>query len=103
MNATTPETTRLATRLRQLADEIESAARYGVPTPYNATVSGHEYGGASFSATSEEFDAWAEYTEASVEEYDSNDRHWRSAEVDVNGLSLRFACSTPITEAVTVR
>jgi hypothetical protein len=83
---------RLATRLRQLADELESAARYGVPLPYMVSVSGHQYGNASFSATGEEFDAWADYTEATVEKYDHNGRHWVRATADVNGLPLEFSC-----------
>ena len=82
---------RLADRLRMLADEIESAARYGVPVPHTVSASGHQYGAVTFSATEEEFAAWADYTEAEV----THDRHhgadWSSGEVDVNGLPLRFA------------
>ena len=93
MNAATPETTRLASRLRQLADEIESAARYGLPSPCYVSVSGHEFGDASFSATAEEFDAWAEYTSPQVRDYEHSGKQWRSATADVNGLELGFATS----------
>ena len=81
---------RLADRLRFLAGEIESAARYGVPVPHMVSVSGHEFGGASFSATEAEFSAWAEYTEAEVERYDHDGAHWSRAEADLNGLPLSF-------------
>ena len=82
---------RLADRLRMLAVEIESAARYGVPIPYMVSATGHRFGGATFSATAEEFASWAEYTEAEVDEYDHDGFSWESAQVDVNGLPLRFS------------
>ena len=81
---------RLADRLRMLAVEIESAARYGVPIPYMISATGHSFGHAAFAATAEEFSAWAEYAEAEVEEYDHNGAHWLSTTVDVNGLPLQF-------------
>lgn len=86
-----PDAQRLAHRLRMLADEIESAARYGVPIPFMVSSNGHEYGNAAFSATPEEFEAWADYTEAEVTEYDRDGRHWLSAVADVNGLPLSFS------------
>lgn len=90
--ATIPEDAqRLAYRLRMAADEIESAARYGVPIPPLVSVDGYQYGGASFSATEHEFAAWVDYTEARVEGYEHDGAHWSSAEADVNGLPLRFA------------
>ncbi len=91
MSATDAAT--LVARLRQLADEIESAERYGVPIPSNVSVNGYgNIAGASFSATPEEFDAWVEYCiEAEVEEYDHDGKHWRRAVDDVNGLTLEFA------------
>lgn len=83
---------RLADRLRMAADEILSAARYGVPIPYMVSASGHRFGGVSFAATEAEFTAWAEYTEAEVEDYVGPDgARWSRATVDVNGLPLSFA------------
>lgn len=92
---------RLARRLRMLADEVESAARYGVPICHIVSASGHEYGHASMSLTPEEFDAWADYTEATVEEYDYADQHWRTASVEVNGLPLVFSASASPVEGDT--
>ena len=85
-----PEAQTLAHRLRLLAAEVESAARYGVPIPYCVNVSGHVYGGASFAATETEFAAWVDYTEAEAEHDHHHGSNWSSAEVDVNGLPLRF-------------
>jgi hypothetical protein len=87
---------RLADRLRMLADEVESAARYGIPVPYMFSVSGHPRGGASFSATPHEFDSWVDYTfggdeSASGDDYTLDGFEWSSAAVNVNGLPLRFA------------
>jgi len=82
---------RLADRLRSLADEIESAARYGVPIPFMVNVNGHTHGGASFSATEHQFAAWAEYAEAAVEEDDYEGCRWSRAKADLNGLPLEFA------------
>ena len=82
---------RLADRLRMAADEILSAARYGVPIPSLVSVSAHEYGGMTFAATLDEFTAWAEYAEV---EADRNHHHgcaWSSAEADINGLPVRFS------------
>ena len=64
MHTIPPEAQRLADRLRALADEIESAASYGIPIPGIVSASGHEYGDVGFAATPEEFTAWAEYVEA---------------------------------------
>ena len=87
-----PDAQRLADRLRILADEIESAARYGVPIPYMFSASGHLFGEASFAATPEEFDAWSEYAEAVVVEYTrDDDSRWSRATADVNGLPLAFS------------
>ena len=85
---------RLALRLRLLADEVESAARYGVPIPFCFSVSGSEYGAASFSATPEEFAAWVEYVEAPVEHGHHHDADWSSAEANIGDgdrLPLRFS------------
>lgn len=86
----------LARRLRMLATEIESADRYGVPIPSTVSVNGYSnIEGASFAATPEEFDAWADYcVGAVVEEYDHAGKHWRAATADANGLTLRFAVSS---------
>lgn len=88
---------RLADRLRMLADEVESAARYGVPIPYMVSVSGHAFGGASFSASEEEYAAWVDYTfggdsGATGEDYEHEGAGWSRATVNVNGLPLEFAC-----------
>lgn len=83
---------RLADRLRAAADEIESAARYGVPIPHCISASGHKYGAVSFAATEEEFAAWAAYTEGVVEHGHHHGADWSSVDrVDVNGLPLSFA------------
>lgn len=82
---------RLVARLRMAADEIESAARYGVPIPHLVSVSGHQHGGMSFSATEAEFDAWADYTDAIVSQHHHDGSLWSSVEaVDVNGLPVQF-------------
>lgn len=86
----TADAQRLALRLRLLADEVESAARYGVPIPFCFNVAGHEYSNVSFSADEHEFAAWAEYTEAQVRDYEHEGRAWSEAVADVNGLPLRF-------------
>ena len=91
---------RLADRLRMAADEIESAARYGLPIPYLVSVSGNKYSGAGFAATEQEFTAWADYTEAEVEHGHHHGADWSSAEADVNGLPLRFSVRHEHAEAV---
>lgn len=86
-----PDAQRLVNRLRMAADEIESAARFGVPIPFCVTVSGHEFGNASFSATEHEFAAWVDYAEAEVEHYQHKGSQWSRAAADVNGLPVEFA------------
>jgi hypothetical protein len=76
----------LPNRLRALAEELESAERYGVPMPYMGSVAE----GASFHLDPDAFDAWAEYTEADVRSYEHDGRRWRSVSVDVNGLHFDF-------------
>jgi hypothetical protein len=85
-------------RLRALADELESAERYGVPLPDVVSAVGYPFGGASFHVDPLVFQAWADYTEATVEEYDHEGDHWRRCRADVNGLLVEFATTT--TEAV---
>lgn len=104
MNTIPEDAQRLAERLRMLADEIESAARYGVPIPYMVSVSGHQLGGASFHATADEFDAWVDYTfggdeHAAGEDYEHRGSAWSRAKVNVNGLPLEFACQRESTKA----
>lgn len=82
---------RLADRLRMAADEIESAARYGIPIPYAISVSGHRYGAMSFAATEEEFAAWTEYAEVEPDHDHHHGHDWSSAETDINGLPVRFS------------
>ena len=95
---------RLAHRLRTLADEIESAARYGVPIPHMVNVSGHRYSGASFAATAEQFARWAEYVEAEPVEDVHHDARWLSIDTTIaehaGGLPLSFATSTPLVAEV---
>lgn len=83
----------LVKQLRLAADEIDSARRYGVPIPnvvnvyaFNATTPGM-----SFSATEHEFAAWADYTDADIEEYEYDGKLWSRATADVNGLRVQFA------------
>src|SRR5690348_18495041 len=96
MSRTPEHAQRLADRLRMAADEIESAARYGVPIPYMVSVSGHEFGGASFHATEHEFDAWVDYTfagdeNATGEDYEHRGSAWSRAKVDINEIG-RASC-----------
>lgn len=86
-----PDVARLTDRLRQLAEEIESAARFGVMVPIRWSVSGHEYGDVGFAATEHEFAAWVDYTEATVIRSHHHGTDWSAVEVDVNGLPLSFA------------
>jgi len=88
----------LVKQLRDAADEIDSARRYGVPIPpavsvyaFNATRPG-----ISFSATEHEFAAWVDYTEAEVEEYEFEGQRWSRASADCNGLRVGFAWSRPV-------
>lgn len=82
---------RLVDRLRKAADEIESAARLGVPAPKVLNVDGWEYGnGCGFHASEHEFAAWAEHTEATVRDYEHEGVPWSEAVTDVNGLPMRF-------------
>lgn len=91
MNSIPEDAQRLASRLRAAADEIESAARYGVPIPPVVSVSSFTHGGLSFSADEREFAAWVDYTETEAEHYDHHGTRWSSVRVDVNGLELGFA------------
>lgn len=87
----------LAQRLRALADEIESAERYGLPIP--TTISVHSFPNysphVSFAANEDEFDVWADYTQATVEDYEHAGRDWQRANADVNGLTVQFAICRP--------
>ena len=106
MNTIPEDAQRLADRLRMLADEIETAARYGVPIPQLVSASGHQFSGASFHATEDEFDAWEGYTfegdeNATREDYEHSGANWSRANVNVNGLPLEFACVRSAAAAVT--
>lgn len=93
---------RLVDRLRMLADEIESAARYGVPIPDLFSVSSHICGAASFHATEHEFAAWVDYTEAEVEhDHHHGGARWSSTEVNIGDgdrLPLRFSVRHELAE-----
>lgn len=91
------KTDTLAQRLRALADEIESAERYGIPLPTVVSVSSYDGQDVSWHMPDPaEFDAWADYIEADVQEYDYNGRHVRTAEADVLGLAVRISTSTAL-------
>lgn len=85
-------------RAHHLADELDSARRYGVPIPDYITISAGPFGGVHMHLTAHEFAAWVDYTDATVGEYDHDGSHWRRAEVDVNGLRFTFAMATPLTQ-----
>jgi hypothetical protein len=89
----------LPQRLRALADELESADRYGVPLPHVVTTTSFQNTHATFHADPDVFDAWADYCEATVAEYDYDGRQWRRVITNVNGLKVKFATATPV-EAV---
>lgn len=91
MSTTPKDAQRLVDRLRLAAEEIESAARYGVPIPPYVSVTASEYGDVGIPMDADEFDAWVDYTEAEVEDYEYEGRPWSRAHVDVNGLPLSFA------------
>lgn len=95
------KTETLPDRLRALADELESAERYGLPIPGMVSVSAHKYGQASFHTDDAAlFAAWADYTEAEVVEYDHASHHWSRATANVNGLSMQFATAVAHPAAV---
>lgn len=105
MNPIPEDAQRLISRLRMLADEIESAARHGVPIPYMVSASGHEHGEASFHATEAEFDAWAEYVAEVTGErrdYEHAGGRWSAVRANVNGLPLGFATERLAAPLVTV-
>lgn len=84
---------RLISRLRLLADELASAARYGVPVPSILSVSDtlYDYGVSWHVPNADEFNAWVDYTEATVERREHHGAVWHSFTADVNGLSIRLA------------
>jgi hypothetical protein len=87
----------LPQRLRALADELESAERYGIPLPYMVSVAQARYTHATFHADPDVFDAWADYCEVEPVEYESADnRTWRQVITDINGLKVEFATATPV-------
>ena len=87
----------LATRLRQLADEIDSAHRFGVPIPASVTVGHSEHSDISFVEPDRAtFDAWVDYTEATTRTEDIGYARYVIATADVNGLPLRFQTAAPI-------
>lgn len=97
-----PDAQRLADRLRLLAEEVESAARYGIPVPIYWSIGAAENSSVNFHATPEQFAAWADYlnAESDVVEYEAADARWQRVErVDVNGLALSFATSEPLPPA----
>lgn len=90
---------RLARRLRLAADEMESAARYGVPVPDLLFVDGWEYGqGVNFSASPEEFTAWRDYTADAGPVVTRTDQY-AELSVNVNGLPVHLTCRTDLLPA----
>lgn len=81
----------LAQRLRALADELESAERYGVPIPDYVTAGKR---GIYFDTSHDGslFDEWLGYcdTVEVAEWVDDNDVRWQRATTDVNGLLVEF-------------
>ena len=94
----TPEAALLIERAKHLADEMASAARWGLPIPTLVAINNYaNIEGARFTVTSiDDFDAWAEYAEANVHEYDHDDRHWHAGVGDLCGLAVSFSVATPI-------
>lgn len=90
---------RLIERARVLADEMASAARYGVPIPATVCIDHYAHGDVTFSCGDDRwmFDSWVDYAEAQVEEYDYDGHHWHRAAANVNGLSLTFSMTSPAT------
>lgn len=100
MTSIPPDAQRLADRLRHLAGEVESAARFGVPIPDLISVDAREHAcAASFSADEREFAAWAGYTEAKVTYYRYEGRKWSRAVGDLNDLRVEFAVQHEATKA----
>lgn len=96
-----PETTGLLIRrLRDAADELESAARYGLTVPPVASVNGYDnLEGLQISlATVEEFDAWADYAaDVDVVEYEHDGRRWRrgAGTLGLEWMRVEFAVFLP--------
>lgn len=85
----THKTDTLAQRLRALADELESAERYGLTLPSLVLVDSRVLlSGLDRSS----FDAWVDYTEAHVET-ENTSTEWAVA--DVNGLGVDLCLSRP--------
>ena len=79
----------LADRLRALAEEMESAERYGVPLPTLVFVNRHsDIAPVSFHTDPATFDSWVNYTEAEPET--TPDARYRVATADINGLRVSF-------------
>lgn len=97
----------LAARLRLLADEIDSAHRYGVPIPESIIVVSHgPYGGASTHTDRATFDAWADYLDSEPTATVSESRHhgsiWHTVAATINEgqLPVRVQTSEPDEAAV---
>lgn len=97
-----PHAACLIERGKLLADEMASAARYGLPIPTTVSLNGYDnLEGAAFSFdTIDEFDAWAEYAAANVRECDHDDRHWHHGIGDLNGLAVSFSFAAQPVAAV---
>lgn len=93
----------LVRRLYDAADELASAARYGLTVPASVSISGYERQGLMLILdTVDEFDTWADYaTNATTQEYDHDGAHWHSGVGDLNGLLVTFAVKTPLPAEVT--
>lgn len=96
---------RLIVRARELAEEMASAARYGIPIPAHVSLSNHQFGRTSWHCLDDRrlFDAWVEYTDATVREYDHDGKHVSTATADCNGLLIEFSMHAPIAALAVVQ
>ena len=78
----------LVRRIHDAADEIASAARYGLPIPRIVSVSTYRTGGLQFCATPDEAAAWADYLEVEVQADEHHGSKWSKVNGDANGLPI---------------
>ena len=97
-NPHTHRTTTLADRLRALADELESAERYGITLPRLINAGSNDI--TWHTPDPAEFAQWADYTEADVKTLPAPDGHYVIARADMNGLTVQFQTLEQAAEAV---
>lgn len=101
MTTATDTTDRLVRRLNLAADELASAARFGLPVPTSASVNGYAgLEGLTLSLDSvDEFDAWADYaSDVIAEDYEHDGARWQRATgtLGLEGLRVSFAVRLPL-------